>query len=357
VASPSSSDRKATSDQQATSSTRRAARLAQKGKGKRVRFQGGTLFPMIVAGVLIVGLALIVYARTSRPAADASAPRIYTGETGDHWHGAYGFQLCGDTPNIQLAGDLEARDSAGQVVSQAMRTTGIHSHDDGVIHWHAWTTRSSGSRARFGIFLDNYEVELSNDKLELPSGGDGDERLSALNFPDGPPENTEDFPLVYEEDETQCAGEDAELKVVVWTDYTDPDSDRTYTDDFDEIPFDRNGLVIVIAYVPPSVDVVMPVWAADLPTLGAIDGTSGQVGAPDSVPAGSDVTGSTDVLGSGGGTPDSTPADSTETDSTEPEATVTDTTDADSTDPDGTDEPDETTPETTESSGSDTTEG
>ena len=73
----------------------------------------------------------------------------------------------------------------------------------------------------------------------------------------------DDFPLVYEEGETECDGEDAELKVVVWTDYQDPDSDQQYTSNFDEIPFDRDGLVIVIAFVPNDVDVVMPTWAAE----------------------------------------------------------------------------------------------
>ena len=69
-----------------SSSTKRAARLAQKGKGKRVRFQGGTLFPMIVLLILVIGVGTIVYARASIPAADASPPTIE-----DHWHMAYGF--------------------------------------------------------------------------------------------------------------------------------------------------------------------------------------------------------------------------------------------------------------------------
>ena len=60
-----------------------------KGKGKRVRFQGGTLFPLVVALVLVIGLGLIVYARASQPAADASAPQPGI----DHWHGAYGFYM------------------------------------------------------------------------------------------------------------------------------------------------------------------------------------------------------------------------------------------------------------------------
>lgn len=250
---------------------------------------------MVVAGVLIVGLALIVYARTSRPPADASAPQVYTGEAGDHWHAAYGFQLCRDLPDVQLAGDLEERDSNGNLVSQAMQTTGVHSHNDGVIHWHAWSVRASGRRAQLGIFFDNYNVELSDDKLVLPDGTD-DDPFAALNFPNGAPSDLDEFPLEYETGETQCGGEDAELKVVVWTDYLDSSSDSTYTSNFDEIPFDDNGLVIVVAFVPPEVDVVMPAWAADLPRLGAIDSASGVVPAGESTVPSSDVTGTSEAV-------------------------------------------------------------
>ena len=41
---------------------KKVAKLAQRGKGKKVRFQGGTLFPAVVLGVVIVGLLTIVYA-------------------------------------------------------------------------------------------------------------------------------------------------------------------------------------------------------------------------------------------------------------------------------------------------------
>ena len=59
-----------------SSSTKKAARLAQKGKGKKVRFQGGTLFPMLVLAILVIGLGVIVYARATVPAADASPPTV-----------------------------------------------------------------------------------------------------------------------------------------------------------------------------------------------------------------------------------------------------------------------------------------
>ena len=58
---------------------KKAAKLAKKGKGKKVRFQGGTLFPMVILGILVFGLATIVYARDQpaggrRLAADGPRP-------------------------------------------------------------------------------------------------------------------------------------------------------------------------------------------------------------------------------------------------------------------------------------------
>ena len=242
-----------------SSSTRRAARLAQKGKGKRVRFQGGTLFPLVVAIVLVLGFALIVYARTSRPAADASAPQPGI----DHWHIAYGFQVCSDTPNIQLTGNLEETDANGNLVSSAFRLTGVHSHDDGVIHWHPYGSKASGRNARLGVFLDNYNVKLDDTTLELPT------EPGAFTV-DGaaPPEN---FPTTYEEGETECGGEEAHLRAVVWDNFGDPGSSHKYASNFEDIRIERDGMVIVIAFVPDNVDIVMPTWAADLPTLGAVD--------------------------------------------------------------------------------------
>ncbi len=141
----------------------------------------------------------------------------------------------------------------------------------------------------------------------------------------------------YEEGETPCEGEDADLKVVVWKDYTDPESNQVYTSNFNDIPIDGDGLVIVIAFVPDDVDVEMPSWASDLPALGAAD-----TGA---VPT---------TLAPGETAPEATATETT-TDGTEPGATeTTEATESETTEP-----PPETTepaPETTEDT-SDTTEG
>jgi hypothetical protein len=228
-----------------SSSTRKAARLAQKGKGKRVRFQGGTLFPMVVVGILVVGLATIVYARQSRPEADASPPTI-----NDHWHIAYGFQICTADNFKTLSGDLEEVDSNGQFISDSFRRTGVHSHDDGVMHWHPTTSAAVGQNATLGVFLDVYDVELDDDSLRFPENQGGEE---------------------YIEGETKCGDQDAELKVVVWDSYSDTGDGTTYTSDFDDIRIANDGMAITIAFLPSDVDVAMPPSAPNLPELGAVD--------------------------------------------------------------------------------------
>ena len=55
-----------------TSSAKKIARLAEKGKGKKVRFQGGSVFPTVVLAVLVLGAVLIAYARQGGTAVDAT---------------------------------------------------------------------------------------------------------------------------------------------------------------------------------------------------------------------------------------------------------------------------------------------
>ncbi len=240
-----------------SSSTKKAARLAKSGQGKKVRFQGGTLFPVIVAVVVVLGLALIVYSRQSRPAADASAPTI-----DDHWHMAYGFYLC-DTW-VQLTGNQEAQGSPG---FNDYARTGIHSHDDGVIHWHPFTSASVGRNAKFSLFLDVYGIELSDSKLVFPE--DQRAQLPVAFQEDG----------TFEEGETQCEVDgkmkDAELKVVVWNNFTDTDKGTTYIADFNNIRADQDAMAFTVAFVPPGTDVGMPPWSDELPELAGND--SGQV--------------------------------------------------------------------------------
>ena len=69
--------------------------------------------------------------------------------------------------------------------------------------------------------------------------------------------------------------EDAELKVVVWNNFSDTDDGTTYVADFDNIRVAQDAMVFSIAFVPPDTDVGMPPWAQNLPELARAD--SGQV--------------------------------------------------------------------------------
>lgn len=243
-----------------SSSTKKAARLAQKGQGQKIRFQGGTLFPMIVAIVFVLGIALVVYARQSRPAADASDPQV-----GDHWHMAYGFNICGEW--IQLAGDAEERDASGGFVNTDFARTGIHSHDDGVIHWHPNSRAAVGRRATFDVFLDVYDVEIDAGGMQWP-----DSQQPQLDAVFG--DKYEDGEFVSNETTCTVDGEEVPgaIQVVAWDSFTDTDDGTTYIAAFNSIRVDQDGMVFVVAFVPDGTDVEMPPWAPDLPTLGEVDG-------------------------------------------------------------------------------------
>jgi hypothetical protein len=248
-----------------SASAKKVAKLAQRDRGKKVRFQGGTLFPAIVLAVLLVGLVVIIYARQSRPDPGTAPPQV-----GDHWHAAYGMYVC-DGWLPKLSGAKEEQNADGTLASDAFATTGIHSHDDGVIHWHPYSAKAVGDRAVLGVFLDVYDVELSDTRLELPADQGGD---------------------VFDVDGYQCNGKDVTVKVVAWDNYADTGKGQTYITDLNSVRLKQDGMVFVIAVVPKDTEVAMPPWASELPALGAVDG--GNVPGP-STTAATDTTAATET--------------------------------------------------------------
>jgi hypothetical protein len=240
-----------------SSSTKKAAKLA-KGSTRSIRFQGGTVFPLAVAITLIVGLALIVYARQSRPAYDATPPQV-----NDHWHLAYGFYLCDQW--YALRGALEEQDSQGNLANRNYLRTTIHSHDDGVIHWHPYTTVAVGKRAKLGIFLDNYNVELTDDALRFP------DNFTMIN-PDDPSKVPMPVASDWIEGETQCNGEDAEVSVVKWDLWSDLESDGDrYIANMNNIQVTNDGMAFGIMFAPRDAGKIKPPTFDRLDELGAVD--------------------------------------------------------------------------------------
>lgn len=266
------------------SSAKKVARLAQKGKGRKVRFQGGTLFPAMIVGISIVGLALIVYSRSSIP--DQNVPPTVQ----DHWHASYGFYAC-DTWLPDLQGNKEEKDTSGQLISDGFRRTGIHSHDDGVMHWHPYSSEATGRNAKLGVFLDVYGVKVTDTKIEFPADQGG---------------------AVYEEGVTKCTVDgkqvDGEVVVYAFAAYDTPDDVTTYITNFDDIRIKKDGMAFSIVFAPAGTKPGLPPSAASLPELGAADSAS----ATTTVPA-TDASSTTVVDGS---SPTSTVTATTVADST-----------------------------------------
>jgi hypothetical protein len=232
-----------------SSSAKKVAKLAQRGKGKKVRFQGGTLFPAVVLGVVLVGLFTIVYARQSRPDPGSFPPQV-----GDHWHAAYGMYVCdGWLPKLTGNQEEQETDSAGNesFVNSDYGSTGVHSHDDGVIHYHPFSARSVGKRANLGVFLNVYDIELDTDHLKLPESQGGEE---------------------YRVGDYKCNDDDVEIKVVAWDSYTDTGKGSTYITDLTGVRLTNDGMVFAIVVAPKDTAIVQPPWAKELPALGATDG-------------------------------------------------------------------------------------
>ena len=240
-----------------SSSASKVAKLAQKGKGKKVRFQGGTLFPVAIVIIVLLLGGLVVYARQSRPGPGEGEPTSL-----QHWHAAYGFYVCDKNglkiePN--LTGTLEETDATGQLVSKEFVATGIHSHSDGVMHWHPNSSgKATGTNAKVKVFLSNYHVTLSNTKLAFPASQGGE---------------------VFEEGKSTCivggVTKTASLKMWVWDHYTDVGKvdPQVYTTNLGDVRIKNDGMVFMIAFVPDDVSPKAPETAFNLPALGAADGS------------------------------------------------------------------------------------
>jgi hypothetical protein len=167
--------------------TKRAAQLAKSGKGKRVRFQGGTLFPMLVLAVLVIGVGTIVYARASVPA----RRRLRAHHRGPL---AHGLRLLALRPPGH---DRPARRQPRGAVEPELQRLQPHRACTATTTGSSTGTRSRRPRsaaATLGLFLENYGVELTDDRLTFPADQNGGKE--------------------YVEGETKCPdGEDGELSV------------------------------------------------------------------------------------------------------------------------------------------------
>src|SRR6185503_10958202 len=192
---------------------------------------------------------------------------------------------------VTLQGNLE--DPSSPHYQDYVRTY-VHSHDDGVIHWHPFSGVAVGKNAKLGVFLDNYGVTLTDTELKFPDDQNGGK--------------------TYKEGETKCPdGKDGELSVTVWDSPQDTSKGQRYVTDFDDIRITKNSMVFTIAFQPRDVTIQMPASAPNLEELGAVDTGQAPIGSTTTTVAGATTVPGSTVAGAApttvaGSTPTTVPA-------------------------------------------------
>ncbi|NNE74831.1 MAG: hypothetical protein HKN26_14290 [Acidimicrobiales bacterium] len=199
----------------------RAARAGQTaGAGAKERRDIG--FPLAMAAVVVFGIGLVVFARTTRDVS-AAEPTLQ-----DHWHSAYGVYDC----RTESFYDWFPSSPGG---------FGIHSHDDGLIHIHPTSSNATGSGAVLEQFIDNVGGEIEDDLFTMPDG------------------------TVLPGTGVQCDGQDAVLQVVRWNSVDSDSPDEVITENLEQTRFQANGEIFTIALAPIGADIPLPPSVGNAP--------------------------------------------------------------------------------------------
>jgi hypothetical protein len=208
------------------SSAKKVARAARAGGTRRPGQRRQIGFPLLIAGVVIAGVLLVVFARDSREV--NAAPRSQANEESDHWHAALGIYQC---DRFLFDGTTEGGAFLTDLLDDPL---GIHTHQDGVIHIHPFTDAAGGRNARMRIFFDDVAIDASDSRVEFPDG------------------------TVWDEGETTCTvdGEEVPGQIVLarWNSAQDAaDGQRPseiFTDDFGDARFRADGEYFTFAFLP-----------------------------------------------------------------------------------------------------------
>ena len=196
------------------SSAKKIARAERAGATSGPSERRALGFPSAVALVIILGLFLVIFARATRDA--EVTPTLQ-----DHWHAAYGVYDC-------------VSDSFLPVFQSEYDPEGIHSHQDGIIHIHPFTSSVTGKQARLSVFLNAMGAAVNEKAIVLP----GDQSLEAG---------------------VDCGGEEAVIQVIRWANaFEGGEPEEIYTEDLGDVRFLADIEAFTIARAPLGFNVPMP---------------------------------------------------------------------------------------------------
>jgi hypothetical protein len=152
-----------------TPSRRRPARAQIRARYRKPsRTRSSRWFYSTLAVVVAAGVALVVVSlhSSSSSAVPPQPSDPATGAPGDHWHTAFGVNICGqwlpNPPTFETTAD-----------NPNVRA-GIHTHGDGYIHIHPFFSYEGGTHASFGRFFTYGGWSVSDTSLSVWSGPGAD---------------------------------------------------------------------------------------------------------------------------------------------------------------------------------------
>jgi len=209
-----------------SSSAKKIARLAEKGKGKKIRFQGGSLFPTVILVVCVLGIALITYARQSQPTVDATAT------ANQEYFSSFGVYKC----------DAYLTGFAGAATDVAAVTPNAYIKAEGIFAWKPQVL--AGLRtAKLKTFFDLYGITVDDKSITFPATVNGGETIT--------------------EADTKCKDangveQNATLRVLVWNDHRNIADSKISIASFDGVRLTDDGMAIALAFTADGVDVPQP---------------------------------------------------------------------------------------------------
>lgn len=197
------------------SSSKKVQRAARAGSTSSVN-RPKLGFPAAVLTVVVLGVGLVAYARAGLEVVNRS-PSL-----DDHWHAAYGIYVCD-----QFTAPL---------VDQGADREGIHTHGDGLMHIHPFSTQATGDNARLDRWAEQTGLTFGADSMTLPTGE---------TYTNG----------------DDCNGTPGEVVVARWDDartVVANDPDVTLRADFGTLAYTQDGSAVLIAFVPEGAELPKP---------------------------------------------------------------------------------------------------
>lgn len=252
-----------------SNSTRKVAKAARSTSARRAassRKNRSVSFPVAMGVIVLIGLLVIFWGRERRIAASDAMPRVNR----DHWHAAYGIFICDKfIPNL-----LDARGDA----------RGVHTHDDGIIHIHPYTSAAAGKNANLSTFFYETKLTVADGKIQQPPNADGS---PGETWTDG----------------KQCPdSRPGKVVLAVWDNADAKDAKPTIvTHDIPGVRFKQDRMAFTLAFVPDDKVATLP-KPDSVPTLDNLS----------DVPGGS-TTATAPATGDSSTTAPGTPADQSTT--------------------------------------------